>query len=211
MLTGSVTLLIVIAWGLRILSGGRLYRDSRMKVLACMAFAFYISQLVAATLFPLPIDSALIEMQRARAAAGFGPGNNFTLFATLQDASMSDFTFANQIIGNFLLLMPLGFMAPLLFSRFASFGRAISLVVGTTLAIEFSQLAISGVLGFTYRSFDVDDLWLNALGGFVAVVAAMVVRSANAATSDPAVAAADGPAEQPATGLRETALYRSGP
>lgn len=176
MLTGSITLLVVLFWGLWILGGGRLYRESRAKVMLTMVFVFYISLLLAATLFPLPLDATLIEQQRALADNGFGPGNNFVPFETLRDASRSEARFISQIGGNFLLLVPLGFLAPLIWDRFARLRNGVILVVATTLAIEFTQLGISEALGFTYRSFDVDDLWLNALGGTVGVLAAMMVR-----------------------------------
>ena len=64
MLTGSITLLIVIAWGGWILTGERLFKESRSKVMFSMFFVFYISQLLAATLFPLPIEPALIEREQ---------------------------------------------------------------------------------------------------------------------------------------------------
>lgn len=220
-LTPNITLLVVMAWGFWVLTGGRLHSDSRMRVLLTMGLAFYVSQLLAWTLFPLPIDESLIEQQRALADAGLGRrGNNLTPFETLRDASRSDFVFLTQIGGNFLLLAPLGFLAPLLWNRFATFCRGAGLVVATTLAIEFSQLGISGILGFTYRSFDVDDLWLNALGGSLAVVAGLAVRRVLGETNSGWIGGGEvGDQEEGSdaagapltTGLRETALYRSEP
>ena len=107
-----------------------------------------------------------------------------------------------------MLLAPLGFLAPLLWKRFATLFRGIGLVVGTTLAIEFSQLGISGILGYTYRSFDVDDLWLNALGGSVAVVVGLALRRALADPSR-ATASNDGVGEHRAGALSniERALH----
>lgn len=212
MLTGSITLLIVIAWGGWILTGERLFKESRSKVMFSMFFVFYISQLLAATLFPLPIEPALIEREQMRSAAGFGQENNFTLFQTLRDASASETTFFNQIVGNFLLLVPLGFLAPFLWDRYKSVRNALGLVLATTFAIEFSQLAISGILGFTYRSFDVDDLWLNALGGFYAVAAALAVQKLTQLRTAPSrLAAIEERVEHATTGSRETALCRSAP
>ena len=178
-----------------------------------MAFVFYVSQLLAWTLFPLPIDPALIEERRAIADAGFSArGNNFTLFETLRESTDSEFSFVSQIVGNFLLLTPLGFLAPLIWDRFAKLSNGVALVVGTTLAIEFSQLGISGILGFTYRSFDVDDLWLNALGGSIALAIGVCVRNMMAASRDkpvPEVVATSASSHRAVTDSRETALYQS--
>ena len=179
LLDGSITYVVVILWGAWALSGDRIKRESPAMILLSLVFAFYVSRLLAATLFPLPIDAAAIEQGQMRSDAGFGPGNNFRPFATVVDASRSEFTFLNQIVGNFFLLFPLGLLAPLLWSRFSNKMAAIALVIATTLAIEFTQLGVSGVLGFTYRSFDVDDLWLNAAGGILgALVATMLAKIA---------------------------------
>lgn len=170
MLSGSITYVVVILWGVWVLRGDRIERERPMKVLFSLLFAFYVSRLLAVTLFPLPIDSAVIEQGRALGDSGFGPGNNFVPFRTVNDALGSEFSFVNQVIGNFLLLLPLGLMAPLLFERFSRKVSAIALVIGTTVAIEVTQLGVSTLLGYTYRSFDVDDLWLNAAGGVLGVL-----------------------------------------
>lgn len=200
MLDGSAAYLIVMVWGLWLLLGGRLERRSPGMTAASLFFAFYLSQLVAVTLFPLPIDPSVIERGQRLEAAGFGPGNNLMLFDTVRDFADSEAGFVNQIVGNFLLLVPLGLMAPLLWEKFRSWKRAAALVVAATLAIEFSQLGISRLLGYTYRSFDVDDLWLNAFGGTLAAIAACwAVRQVRQPVATTSVA----------TGLRETVPCQS--
>lgn len=210
MLNGSITYVIVIIWGLWMLRGDRIKRESPARVLLSLVFAFYISRLLAATFFPFPIDSLALDQSRSISDAGFGPGNNFVPFYTVIGAAGSSSTFLNQIVGNFFLLFPLGFLATLLFSQFRNKMRAVGLVLATTLSIEFLQLAVSGILGFTYRSFDVDDLWLNAVGGILGVlVAAMVISRASWLQQTPTT---ETPEPEPArvTGLRETVPYRSG-
>lgn len=127
-------------------------------------FAFYATQVAALTFFPIPIDPDVLASERAMSALGFGQSNNFTLFETLRETPPRAFT--TQIFGNLILLFPLGLLAPLVWRRFQSARNAAALVVATTLAIETTQLLASLALGFTFRSFDVDDLWLNSLGGF---------------------------------------------
>ncbi len=216
MLNGSVTYVIVIIWGVWILRGDRIERESPTKILLSLVFTFYISRVIAATFFPFPIDGAIIDQQRAMSNAGFGVQRNLTPFATVLDAADSGPQFIQQIVGNFLLLFPLGFLAPLVVRRVGSATRAIVLVVATTMGIEFSQLAISAALGFSYRSFDVDDLWLNATGGALGVLVSMlVIRKATwlAPNAEPREATNER-REEPElpsgiTSSRETALYRS--
>lgn len=66
--------------------------------------------------------------------------------------------FSRQIIGNFIMLLPLGIFLPLMYRKatglFPVF--AISLLASTT--IELLQLVTS------FRSADVDDIFLNTLG-----------------------------------------------
>ena len=71
---------------------------------------------------------------------------------------------SKQIVGNFIMLLPLGMFLPLLYRRISSFLPAliVSFLVSTT--IELLQLITS------FRSADVDDVFLNTLGactGFV--------------------------------------------
>lgn len=205
MLEGSVTYLIVMFWGIWLLRGRRIEQRSVAVTTGSLLFALYLSQLVAATLFPLPIEMSVIDRGRAMAAAGFGPGNNVVLFNTVRDFAESEAGFINQIVGNFLLLVPLGLMVPLLWQTFRSWQRAVLLVVFATLAIEFSQLGISTLLGYTYRSFDVDDLWLNALGGTLAAVVASFV--ARRVTSESAEGTGDNGRD--VTGSRENVPCRS--
>ena len=71
---------------------------------------------------------------------------------------------SRQIIGNFLMLFPLGIFLPLLYKRISNFVLVliVSLLVSGTM--ELLQLITS------FRSTDVDDIFLNTLGactGFV--------------------------------------------
>lgn len=65
---------------------------------------------------------------------------------------------SKQIIGNFIMLLPLGIFLPLLYKKISNFFPIIivSFLVSTT--IELLQLISS------FRSTDVDDIFLNTLG-----------------------------------------------
>ncbi len=68
-----------------------------------------------------------------------------------------------QLGGNVLLLAPLGVLLPLLSRRFRGVFRLTFCVALVSLAIETSQGTI-----IPGRSFDVDDILLNTLGGVLA-------------------------------------------
>jgi glycopeptide antibiotics resistance protein len=65
---------------------------------------------------------------------------------------------SRQIVGNFVMLLPLGIFLPLLYKRISGFFGVflVSLLVSAT--IELLQLVTS------FRSADVDDIFLNTIG-----------------------------------------------
>lgn len=71
---------------------------------------------------------------------------------------------SRQIIGNFLMLFPLGIFLPLLYKRISNFVLVLIVNLLVSGTIELLQLITS------FRSTDVDDIFLNTLGactGFV--------------------------------------------
>ncbi len=70
----------------------------------------------------------------------------------------------HQVVGNLLMLGPLGFLLPVVWDRFRRFGSTVAVGFGVALAIEISQSTLSLVRGSPYRAFDVDDLILNTVG-----------------------------------------------
>lgn len=88
---------------------------------------------------------------------------NFTAFKTIGIYS----TFDKQVIGNFIMLFPLGIYLPLLLKglrRLSGFFAVLLTSFLVSLGIEALQLATS------YRSTDIDDVILNTMGaclGFI--------------------------------------------
>jgi glycopeptide antibiotics resistance protein len=71
---------------------------------------------------------------------------------------------SRQIVGNFIMLLPLGIFLPLLYKRISNFLLVLVVSVFASTFIELLQLVSS------FRSADVDDIFLNTLGactGFV--------------------------------------------
>lgn len=88
--------------------------------------------------------------------------------------------FSRQIIGNFIMLLPLGIFLPLLYKRISNFFVVLVTSFLISTLIELLQLITS------FRSTDVDDIFLNTLGasaGFIIYkLIALVARPASSTT-----------------------------
>jgi glycopeptide antibiotics resistance protein len=71
---------------------------------------------------------------------------------------------STQIIGNFIMLLPLGIYLPLMYRRLNHFFGVLVTAFLVSAVIEFLQLITS------FRSADVDDILLNTLGAGVGFV-----------------------------------------
>ena len=95
---------------------------------------------------------------------------NLTLFKTMNIYPR----FGKQIMGNFVMLLPLGIFLPLLYRRMrkvAAFFIVVFICFLASAGIELLQLATS------YRSADVDDLFLNTLGGAAGFIIFLLLKS----------------------------------
>jgi glycopeptide antibiotics resistance protein len=121
------------------------------------------------TLFPFPYQKELIEIM---IEDNLGVHHNFIPFKAFVDAiNMGSLTIAiKQIGGNILLLfMPLGFALPILFPVIKK-GKVILTGFLVSLTIELVQAIAGAVMGYNYRSFDVDDLIMNTLGTLIGLL-----------------------------------------
>jgi len=139
----------------------------------------YVCALVAVTLFPIPFQAELLDVRRTKQVLF----NNYYPFRTISEvlAHGDARVLLLQLGGNLLLLMPLTLLLPILFKRFRSFKSTIIVATAVSLIIEFLQLAISAVIGFTYRNADVDDILINVFGamigyGVYTVIAKIIFR-----------------------------------
>jgi glycopeptide antibiotics resistance protein len=69
-----------------------------------------------------------------------------------------------QVVGNFVMLLPLGIYLPLMYNRIKGFFPVVLISMLVSIAIELMQLATS------YRSTDVDDVILNTSGAVVGYI-----------------------------------------
>lgn len=142
-----------------------LTRHNSVNRLGWLLFVVYFSLLISVILFPLPINQTAIEYGRWRTQQGFGPRNNFTLFATINQ-SIAISNSLRQVGGNVLLFTPLGLLLPLWVPRW-NWLRCIIAVAATAGMCEIAQLLENASFGFRLRSFDIDDIWLNFVGGLL--------------------------------------------
>lgn len=74
----------------------------------------------------------------------------------------------NNIIGNFILLLPLGYILPKVSDKYKEFKNIFKIIFLITISIELFQY-ISMIWG-NRRTTDIDDIILNVLGGIVGYI-----------------------------------------
>ncbi|WP_369679014.1 VanZ family protein [Bacillus sp. X2(2017)] len=133
-------------------------------VIFCLLVYFF--NLISVTLFPLPVDAGLIKDMRYDSYLPFVSGNNFIPFYFFVDVYHEGLQFyvIRSIGGNLILLLPVGFLFPLLFEKLNNLKKILLIGFFISLFIELTQLSYSVYIKSVYRSFDVDDLMLNTLG-----------------------------------------------
>lgn len=114
----------------------------------------YLTIVLKITLFPIPIDYDYANNQL----------NNFVPFASIYSL-ISEGTYAlKNILGNIVLFIPLGMIITLLNYKKLAFYKPILYGFIMSVTIEFLQFFIGLIIGFMYRSVDIDDVILNTLG-----------------------------------------------
>lgn len=154
----------------------RAARRGQPAFVVCMRvlFVLYIGWVIGATLFPLPIRAEVVRLE----AAGRGVTVGLTPCASIRDV-LANGTFFVQlwiIGGNILTLTPFGFLLPFMAPRLARWPRILLAGLCFSLAIELGQLAVSLVLGYSYRVTEVDDVILNVAGVLLGYAAFGVLR-----------------------------------
>lgn len=87
------------------------------------------------------------------------------------DVQLGRGDYFNQIFLNVLMMVPFGFILPIVRKRGASFFRTVLYTFLISLGIEITQLFIS-----IYRSSDITDIITNTTGGAIGYLFYMVLR-----------------------------------
>jgi len=137
------------------------------QALARALLVLYVGWILSMTFFPMPVRAADIHHYRQISAAnGHGFSYNVVPFRSIRQQVdySSAFQKVRQLGGNVLVFTPFGLLLPLAIPRFGRWRRVLLTGLAFSLAIEFGQLVVSLVLGYTYRVTDIDDVILNLTG-----------------------------------------------
>ncbi|MED2793349.1 VanZ family protein [Bacillus wiedmannii] len=141
------------------------------KELISFLFAIYIGMVVAVTLFPIPIGFPT-SIEHIRLSINIIP-----FVSIIKDIWKIGITYDGDVLfmiglivrnvgGNILLLMPLGFLAPIIWDKFKKIKNTILLGLAISISIELLQLTESLFSGWG-RITDIDDVVFNVIGSIV--------------------------------------------
>lgn len=138
-----------------------LKKISLNKIILNSLFYFYVTSIIAVTIFPIPI-------QWLKEIWIYWWNNNFIPFLSIFDIlfnyNLSIAIKMKQIIGNIILFIPMWFFVPLIWKNKNSFKKALLIWTLSSFSIELFQWIISLLLWFSYKVTDIDDILLNVLG-----------------------------------------------
>lgn len=164
MLTNSYAFLVGL-----LLAAGLTWRELRGRrrpwvVLFRVALAGWTAVVIGLTLFPLPVFQSSIVVMREGSEGP--PYVNLMPFASVAaavggQAGPQQLSF---VIGNLVAFAPLGILVPLVAPRLRYWWGVLGTGFLISLAIESTQWVGSLAYGFPWKSFDVDDLFLNSAG-----------------------------------------------
>ncbi|MCP9279331.1 MULTISPECIES: VanZ family protein [Bacillus cereus group] len=141
------------------------------KELISFLFVIYIGMVVAITLFPIPIGFPT-GIENIRLSINIVPFASIIKdIGKIGIAYDGDVLFMIGLIvrnvgGNILLLMPLGFLAPIIWDKFKKIKNTILLGLAISISIELLQLTGSLFSGWG-RITDIDDVIFNVIGSIV--------------------------------------------
>ncbi len=136
---------------------GRMARRSLPHEIGLTLFALYLAAVLSLTLLPF------------RFAPGAGTfAFDSTLLAIARGEYIAGAWVWAMMLGNALMLLPFGFLAPLLWEKLRLL-RVLPVALGFILLIELLQ-------PLTGRSFDIDDILLNFLGAAVGALLSAAVQ-----------------------------------
>ena len=138
-------------------------RVSRARIFSQAVFTIYLIEVARVTLFPIPLDRAIID---AFVPSWVAP-INFALFERMGTSA--------QVQGNILMGVPFGLLAWLVLRRRSVF-RVLLAGIGTFTSVELIQLLIGIMIGAPYRILDINDLVLNTGGVLIGIVAFLLIR-----------------------------------
>lgn len=140
-----------------------------MKKILLIILGVYIISVMYCLLFPLP-DFTIVNRW-------FPHKMNFTPFATINSILTNrPNNFAEQLYGNIFLFAPLALLIPFIFSKI-SVSKLFVIGLCIVLLAEPLQYIAGLVVGYNYRSIDIDDTILNIFGYIIFFGIAVLVQN----------------------------------
>lgn len=124
------------------------------------------------TFFDIPIQKNIIDIFKE-----YEQGINMvplkTIFSYLKTGDIN--VIIVQLLGNFLLLLPMGIYISLMVKKI-NLKRIIILSILLGSSIEIIQALLGLFIGVRYRSIDIDDIILNAFGFFIGYLFHLIIK-----------------------------------
>ncbi|HET7628665.1 MAG TPA: VanZ family protein [Bacillales bacterium] len=144
------------------------YRSRRIRWIregGLLLFVSWMFWVISVTLFPIPIGIRLEAHPRLNLVPLVSVMNSIKQIGTAYEG---DSLFMLHLVlrnvgGNFLLLLPLGFLAPMLWERMLALNSLFLFALVTTIGIETLQLLETLAVGIGH-AVDIDDVIFNASG-----------------------------------------------
>ncbi|MHB8049644.1 MAG: VanZ family protein [Coriobacteriia bacterium] len=168
---------VAVALGVIFVVRGWLTGARRRTIISRLFGVVYASWVVSMTLLPVvlgPFGSGAGLDEYWRNSVNLVPGETIELYLT---SSLGRVAWEN-LLGNLLLLVPLGALGPLAWRKLDKWGRIIGAGLSISVSIEVLQFAkrFFDMTGMT-RSVDIDDVLLNTAGVAIGYAAYRVGRA----------------------------------
>lgn len=139
-----------------------IFKVKPFQILFWSVFYVYIIVVLGLTVFPIPYQGAEIFESVP---------NNFIPFKTIMSTLQMGLTVTAflQIAGNVLIAAPYGVVLGITMRKSSKIWLLL-LPLLFPLVIELLQFIIGTAIGYNYRSVDIDDFILNALGAYLGIL-----------------------------------------
>jgi glycopeptide antibiotics resistance protein len=176
LINGSLIILLTIICYVvvRSILIGKKYRNNDqvnwLKEIIKFLFVIYISLVFSVTLFPIPLGFHYAYENLFRSTNVIPLANIIKNISQIGTAYDGDVFMISLIVrnvgGNILLLMPLGFLAPILWNKAKGLKTVTFLGLAVSITIELLQLLESFGGGWG-RVTDIDDVICNVVGAII--------------------------------------------
>ena len=162
----AITLILLYAWFFR--EGWVWNQDNVAQFLLQSSFFVYIFMVLTLTGYFVLFHEISSQGSWDRMLRRFERRAhvNLQLFEIFRIYKLTD----KQVLGNFVMLLPLGIYLPLLYKRLRGFFPVLLVSLLVSIFIEFLQLITR------YRSVDIDDVLLNTVGACIGYLIYRVVK-----------------------------------